>query len=85
MTSLNEPGGSIVPIDRIDGLVQIVGPDGMLPGDCDGNGILSEVDALCALQMSVKLVPESLVLDLDKNQAVNSRDSTLILQKAVGK
>ena len=85
VTSLNEPGGSIVPIDRIDGLVQIVGPDGMLPGDCDGNGILSEVDALCALQMSVKLVPESLVLDLDKNQAVNSRDSTLILQKAVGK
>ena len=85
VTTINEPGGKVLTIDRIDGLIQIVGPDGMLPGDCDGNGSLNEADALCALQMSVQLVPVRLTLDMDKDGTVTSRDSTLILQKAVGR
>jgi len=37
------------------------------------------------LQMSVQLVPERLVLDLDADTTVTSRDSVVILQRAVGK
>ena len=84
VSKINNPAGTNLTIDRIDGLVQIVGPDGLLPGDCDGKGYLSEADALCALQMSVKLIPERLVVDVDKDGSVTSRDAAVILQRVVG-
>ena len=42
------------------------------------------LDALMALQMSVKLIPEKLQLDLDKDGKVTSRDAVIILQMALG-
>ena len=82
VTTINDPTGKKLSIARINGLVEIVGPEGALPGDCDGDGNLSEP---CALQMSVQLVPQRLALDVDSDGAVTSRNSAITLQKAVGR
>jgi hypothetical protein len=82
LTIINDPSGTAVTIDRIHGAVQIVGPDGLVPGDCNNDGKLTQYDAFCALQMSVKLRPEQMVLDLDGDGEVTSRDATIILQQA---
>ncbi|MBI4671923.1 MAG: hypothetical protein HY741_09700 [Chloroflexi bacterium] len=54
-------------------------------GDCNSDGKLTELDALCALQMSMYLVELNLVMDVDGNGQVDSRDAVIILQRAVGK
>lgn len=82
ITIINDPGGTVLAIDRIHGAIQIVGPDGLVPGDCNNDGELTPYDAFCALQMSVKLRPERLVLDLDGDNEVTSRDASIILQQA---
>ena len=53
-------------------------------GDGDGDGRTTEVDALMALQMSVGLRPEDLVLDADGDGNVTSNDARILLQQAVG-
>jgi hypothetical protein len=58
---------------------------GAIPGDANGNGVLEAVDALMALKMSVGLIPEAMVCDIDKDGRVTSTDARLILSKAVGK
>ena len=83
VTTANDPQGAQLAIDCVDGEVLIVGPDGLVPGDVDGDGRLTELDALAALQMSVRLIPEQLTLDVDGDQQVTSRDATIILQHAV--
>ncbi|MGB8647364.1 MAG: cohesin domain-containing protein [Anaerolineae bacterium] len=54
-------------------------------GDCDGDLKLTELDALCALEMSVELRPVQLIMDMDGDGRVTSRDAVIILQSAVGK
>ena len=54
-------------------------------GDYNKDGKVTELDALAALKMSVKLLPEDLVLDMDGNGKVTAADTLLILKKAVGK
>lgn len=54
-------------------------------GDCDNDTKLTELDALCALQMSVRLIEINLVMDIDGNGVVDSRDAVIILQRAVNK
>jgi hypothetical protein len=83
ITTANDLQGSELAVDCVDGEVLVVGPDGLVPGDVDGDGRLTELDALAALQMSVRLIPERLTLDVDGNQQVTSRDATIILQRAV--
>ncbi len=78
---INNPGGTLLTIARIDGSITIVGPDGLVPGDFDCDGVLTTVDAKCALDMSVKLIPEKLNMDLDGDGQVTSRDATIILQR----
>lgn len=56
-----------------------------LPGDCDGDGKITEADALCALEMSIGLRPVSLQMDMDHSGDVTSRDAVILLQQAVGK
>ncbi len=80
VTKINDPDGTELAIDRIYGEITIMAPGGSVPGDCDGDGRMTALDALCALEMSVRLRPEALNLDLDNDSAVTSRDSTLILQ-----
>ena len=57
----------------------------MQKGDCDGDGTLTELDALCALEMSTQLRPSKPIMDIDNSGAVDSRDAVVILQKALGK
>lgn len=78
---INNPGGTALTIARIDGSITLVGPDGLLPGDCDGDGALTTIDAKCALDMSVKLIPEKMNMDMDGDGQVTSRDATIILQR----
>ena len=82
VTTINDPGGATLAIDRIDGAIEIVGPTGQTVGDCNGDGKLNEVDALCALRMSVNLMPANNVLDMDQSNDVTSRDAAIILQRA---
>ena len=54
-------------------------------GDYNGDGRVTEVDALAALKISVKLLPEDLNLDMDGNGKVTAADARLILKQALGK
>lgn len=54
------------------------------PGDFDGDGVLRAADALAALEMSVRLRPEELVLEMDSDGTVTSLDAALIHRSAVG-
>lgn len=83
VTTINNPTGTTLTIARIHGEVLIVGPDGLVPGDCQGDGRLDAVDALCALEISVGLRTTNPNLDMDKQNGVTSRDATLILQNIV--
>jgi hypothetical protein len=67
VSTINDSGGAVLPIARIDGLIKILDPNGMLPGDCSGKGYLDSSDAICALQMSVGLRPVNFVMDMDKS------------------
>lgn len=60
------------------------GPSGIARGDCDGDSHINELDALCALEMSVQLRPVQLLMDMDNTGDVTSRDAVIILQRAVG-
>lgn len=60
-------------------------PSNATAGDCDGDGKLTELDALCALEMSIGLRASSAQMDLDGDGTVSSRDSVIILQRAVQK
>jgi len=85
VTTINSAAGAKVAIATLDGEIQIVGADGEVPGDADGDGALSAGDALAALRMSVKAIPVRLAVDLDKDGQVTSNDARLILQRVVGK
>ena len=60
-------------------------PTSGIPGDFNGNGVLEAIDALQALKMSVGLIPENLISDVDGDGKVTSTDARLILMKVVGK
>lgn len=60
-------------------------PVGIPRGDCDGDLKLTEIDALCALEMSIQLRPVQIIMDMDNSGDVTSRDAVIILQTAVGK
>ena len=61
------------------------GPGGKMKGDHNGDGKVTELDALAALKMSVKLLQEDPSLDEDGNGKVTAADARLILKKALGK
>jgi regulation of enolase protein 1 (concanavalin A-like superfamily) len=54
-----------------------------LKGDYNGDGKVTELDALAALRMSVKLLAEDLILDMDNDGKVTAEDARLILKQAV--
>jgi len=65
-----------------DGVFQVIGSDEQR-GDCDGDGKLSAVDALCALQMAVGKKAEDLAMDVTGDGKVTSLDARKILQMAI--
>ncbi len=83
VTTINNTSGSIPAIDRIPGEIVVLQNGQETGGDCNGDGYLSSVDALCALQISVQLRPVMMTLDIDKNGSITSRDATMILQEAL--
>lgn len=85
VTTVNAADGAVLDIQQIDGEILVVSEDFVILGDCNGDSIMTELDALCALQMSVQLIPQQTALDLDASGAVNSRDAVVILQRALGK
>lgn len=82
VTTINNPAGATLAIDRIPGEIVIVDRNGLTPGDCEGTGKpLSALDVMCALEMSVKLIPTRLIMDMDNNGDVTSRDAAIIAQR----
>lgn len=86
------PENTPVRVARLDGTVEIVDCSSqqnetppLLLGDCNGNGVLEAVDALCALHMSVNLRPTDLKVDMDGNKRVTAADANIILRKVVGR
>lgn len=53
------------------------------PGDYNGDGKVTEVDALAALKMSVGLLKTDLILDIDKDGKITAEDARLILKQAI--
>lgn len=53
-------------------------------GDCNGDGKITAVDALCALQMAVGKRAEDLVMDVNGDGKVSSIDARKILRIAAG-
>jgi len=56
----------------------------ILKGDINGDGILSSVDALMALQMAAGNIAQNLVADVSGDGNVTSLDALMILQASVG-
>ncbi len=116
VTTINDPNGGALTIERIPGEIVIANDNGTLPGggntgggntgggntgggntggptpipppvippgDCDSDLALSELDALCALEMSVGLRPPLPIMDVDGG-GITSRDAVIILLRAVG-
>jgi hypothetical protein len=83
VTTINNSAGGIPAINRIPGEIVVLGNGEETGGDCNGDGYLTSVDALCALQISVQLRPVIMTLDMDKNGTITSRDATIILQEAL--
>ena len=54
------------------------GPQDRLPGDSDGDNVLTARDYANALKMSVGLIPVDLICDMDKDGKVTSTDARLI-------
>ena len=56
----------------------------ILKGDVNGDGILSSVDALMALQMAAGNIAQNLAADVNEDGIVTSLDALMILQASVG-
>ena len=85
-----DTSGKSVTVTTQNGTVTVAsgtadGAGGKVKGDYNGDGKVTELDALAALKMSVKLLPEDLILDMDGNGKVTAEDARLILKKALGK
>lgn len=73
------PGGS-KPVDEGRPRPPAPSPGAPVPGDANGDSSVTALDAMIALKMSVKLVPERTdTLDQDGDGEVTSRDAALIL------
>jgi hypothetical protein len=88
VTTVNQPSGGVPRIGLRHGSLTIAkpgtGPEDIKPGDggcTPADGLLTVDDALCALEMSVKLKPVNLNMDMDGSGDVTSRDATIILQR----
>lgn len=76
-----DSSGNPVKLQTFNGSV-IINSDRTI-GDNNGDGVLTELDALAALRMSVDLMEEDLVLDIDQDRRVTAKDALAILSIAV--
>ena len=80
VTTINQPGGHSPPIRVSHGSITIRSRD---VSDCDGDGKITASDALCALEMSARLIPVRMLLDADRNGGVTLHDAAVTLQRIV--
>lgn len=85
VSTANRVDGSALNADTITGAILVLDETGGVPGDSDGDKTITAGDALAALKMSVKLLPEKKSSDVDQDGKVTSNDARMILQKVVGK
>jgi hypothetical protein len=80
VTEINTTADAVPKIGLIHGGIEIreTGKD----GDADGDGRITLADAMLALQMSIKLIPEKRACDVDRSGSVTSRDARLLIDKA---
>jgi hypothetical protein len=79
----NKADYEIIQLDHQDGVFRVIGEE-EAKGDWDGDGDLTVLDALSALQMAVDKRPEDLALDINNDGRVTSLDARNILKIAVG-
>ena len=92
VTTINNANGDRLSVRDVDGSITVLTAGGALPGgsgpvqiplgDINGNGIIDAGDALAALKMSVDLMKEDLILNIDQNDGVTSNDARILLKKA---
>jgi hypothetical protein len=70
-------------IETVDGIFTLPSFEETI-ADCDGDGEISVVDALCALQMAVGKKAEDLAMDVSGDGKVTSLDARQILKTVVG-
>lgn len=85
VTAANDVAGAALNAAVISGEIEIVAVGGDGSGDVNGDGKVDTLDALMALRMSVKLLPENLAADLDENGVITSNDARLIMLKFLGR
>lgn len=82
--SIKNTSGQAVTVTSQSGMVTVA-TDGKVKGDYNGDGKVTIVDVMAALKMSIQLLPEDLILDMDGDGAVTAEDAQLILKIALGK
>ena len=80
ITTINDDKGRVPRATVSHGSIKIL--NAALPGDINDNGFIDAGDALCALKMSVDLMKENLILNVDKQNGVTSNDARLLLKMA---
>ena len=65
-----------------NGVFSVLGAEELI-ADCNGDGIITVVDALCALQMAVGKRAEDLTMDVSNDGKVSSIDARKILRIAL--
>ncbi len=78
-------GGAAANPATIHGEIQIVGDDGFIPGDINGDGKVDMADVLMALKISVELLPYNPRADVDKDGQVTAADARLIREMVLGR
>ncbi|NQT72095.1 MAG: hypothetical protein HQ553_04915 [Chloroflexi bacterium] len=76
-----DSSGNPITLQTVNGSVTI--DSDRTVGDSNGDGVLTELDALAALRMSVNLMEEDLILDMDQDGRVTAKDALVILSIAV--
>ncbi|NQT74317.1 MAG: hypothetical protein HQ553_16365 [Chloroflexi bacterium] len=76
-----DSSGNPVTLQTTNGSVTI--DSDRIIGDSNGDGVITELDALAALRMSVNLMEEDLILDMDQDRRVTAKDALAILSIAV--
>lgn len=83
--STRDASGGLVAVTNRDGTVTVATSGGKVKGDFNGDGKITEIDGLAALKMSIMLLPEDLILDMDGDGAVTAEDARLMLNISVGR
>ncbi|MEZ6056388.1 MAG: cohesin domain-containing protein [Planctomycetaceae bacterium] len=82
--AVHDSSGRPIEVRSIDGEIVIESDTPPPTRGGDPTGLPTVEDARSALQMSVRLIPEDLALDVDRDGVVTSNDAHILLVRAVG-